>query len=171
LRDLKQDDILLYIDALCAAGCLRVTPGEYPTVLITELGDRVMREQERIDLAIPEGGHAIQNDDENAPPTTAFQTLALHRQGLSVAEIANRRGLVTNTIESHLVECLLAGLAVDVSKLVSTADRKQILHVINQHGTEKLKPLRDSLPENITYNMIRFVVAEKRRLAQTAKSS
>ena len=171
LKDLKQDDILLYIDALCAAGCLRVTPGEYPTVLITELGDRVMREQEQIELAIPEGGHAILTDEENAPPKTAFQTLALHRQGLSIAEIARQRGLVPNTIEDHLVECLRAGLAVDVSKLVSANDRKQIQAAIDEHGAERLKPIHDSLPEHITYNQIRFVVAEKRRLAQTAKSS
>ena len=160
LKDMRQDDILLFIDALCAAGCLRVTPGEYPTVLITELGDRVMREQEQIELAIPEGGHAIQDDDENAPPATAFQTLALHRQGLTVEEIAKQRGLVPNTIEEHLVECLRAGLAVDVSKLVSTEDRNQIQEVIDQQGMERLKPIRDLLPENITYNMIRFVVAE-----------
>jgi ATP-dependent DNA helicase RecQ len=52
LKDMRQDDILLYIDALCAARCLRVSPGEYPTVSITELGERVMHEQERIELAL-----------------------------------------------------------------------------------------------------------------------
>jgi ATP-dependent DNA helicase RecQ len=52
LKDMRQDDILLYVDALCAAGCLRVSQGEYPTVSITESGDRVMREQERIELAL-----------------------------------------------------------------------------------------------------------------------
>ena len=53
LKDMRQDDILLYIEALATARCLRVNPGEYPTVSITELGDRVMREQEQIDLALP----------------------------------------------------------------------------------------------------------------------
>jgi ATP-dependent DNA helicase RecQ len=51
-NDMRQDDILLYIDALCAAGCLRVSSGEYPTISITNLGERVMREQERIQLAL-----------------------------------------------------------------------------------------------------------------------
>lgn len=160
LKDMRQEDILLYIDALCATGCLRVSPGEYPTISITELGDRVMREQERIELAIPEGGHAISDDEEGAPPKTALQTLALHRQGLSVAEIAKQRGLVPNTIESHLVDCLGAGLPVDTSKLVSPESRKQIEEAVEMHGTEKLKPIHDSLPESITYNEIRFVVAD-----------
>lgn len=163
LNEMKQDDLLLYIDALTAAGCLRISPGEYPTVSITDLGDRVMREQERIELALPEGGHAVQSDEEAEPPTTAFQTLALHRQGLSVAEIAAQRGLVPNTIENHLVECLSAGLAVDISKMVSEENRKQIEKAIEEHGAETLKPIHDSLPEEITYSMIRFVVADQRR--------
>jgi ATP-dependent DNA helicase RecQ len=52
LKDMRQEDILLYIDALCAAGCLRIKPGAYPTISITELGERVMREQERVELAL-----------------------------------------------------------------------------------------------------------------------
>jgi ATP-dependent DNA helicase RecQ len=56
LNDMRQDDILLFIDALCAAGCLRVSPGEYPTILITKLGEQVMREQERVQLALPATG-------------------------------------------------------------------------------------------------------------------
>ena len=53
LRDVRQEEVLLYIDALCEAGCLRVSGGAYPTVSITELGERVMREQETIELALP----------------------------------------------------------------------------------------------------------------------
>jgi ATP-dependent DNA helicase RecQ len=53
LSDMTQDDILLYVDALVAARCLQVTPGEYPMVVITELGDAVMRERERVELALP----------------------------------------------------------------------------------------------------------------------
>jgi ATP-dependent DNA helicase RecQ len=53
LNDLKQDEILVYIDALIEASCLRVTAGEYPMVLITELGDAVMREREQVALALP----------------------------------------------------------------------------------------------------------------------
>ena len=169
LKDMRQEDILLYLDALCVSGCLQVSAGEYPTVSITELGDRVMREKEQIELAIPEGGQAIPTDEEvAAPPGTAFQTLALHRQGLSVAEIARQRGLVPNTIEDHLVECMRAGLAVEISRLVSTEDRERIQAAIEEHGAERLKPIHDSLPENITYNQIRFVVAEH-SMAKTSK--
>jgi len=52
LKDMRQEDILFYIDALLSSGCLRVSGGTYPTVSITELGERVMREQEKVELAL-----------------------------------------------------------------------------------------------------------------------
>jgi ATP-dependent DNA helicase RecQ len=52
LKDMRQEDILFYIEALLSGGCLRVSGGTYPTVSITELGERVMREQEKIELAL-----------------------------------------------------------------------------------------------------------------------
>ena len=53
LKDMPHDEIQIYIDALVAAQCLRVRGGQYPTISTTELGDRVMREQEQITLALP----------------------------------------------------------------------------------------------------------------------
>jgi superfamily II DNA helicase RecQ len=59
LKDMRQDDILLYMETLVSAQCLRVSTGEYPTVSITELGELVMRQQEQIELALPQTeGHA-----------------------------------------------------------------------------------------------------------------
>jgi ATP-dependent DNA helicase RecQ len=64
---------------------------------------------------------------------------------------------------------MLAGLTVDISIFVSDSDRTQIENAIAEHGTDKLKPIRESLPESITYNMIRFVVAEHRQLSKLGK--
>ncbi len=54
LKDLRQEVVLILIDALVVARCLRMSPGAYPTVSITELGERVMREQEKMELELPE---------------------------------------------------------------------------------------------------------------------
>jgi len=45
LREMANDELEVYIDALIAARCLRAKPGAYPTISTTELGDRIMREQ------------------------------------------------------------------------------------------------------------------------------
>jgi ATP-dependent DNA helicase RecQ len=52
LRDMRQEDLAHFIDALIGADCLRVSAGAYPTVAITELGEKVMREQAKVELAL-----------------------------------------------------------------------------------------------------------------------
>src|SRR5215213_5325811 len=52
LRDMANDELEAYVDALVEAKCLRVKPGAYPTISTTELGDKVMREQEMIELVL-----------------------------------------------------------------------------------------------------------------------
>jgi ATP-dependent DNA helicase RecQ len=160
LRDMRQEDIMVYIDALLGAACLRVSAGAYPTISVTELGERVMREQERIELALD--GKSEKDDEEPLLPATALQTFTLFSNGCSVEEIAQQRGLVTNTVEGHLIECLSAGLAVDLCRLVSDSHRSQIEKAISERGLDQgFKAIRESLPESITYNMIRFVVAAR----------
>jgi ATP-dependent DNA helicase RecQ len=55
LKDMGSDELQIYVDALVESGCLRVKGGAYPTISTTELGDRVMREQERVELAVKPG--------------------------------------------------------------------------------------------------------------------
>jgi ATP-dependent DNA helicase RecQ len=54
LRDMAHEELELYIDALIAAGCLKVTGRQYPTISTTDLGDRVMREQAQVELNLPQ---------------------------------------------------------------------------------------------------------------------
>jgi ATP-dependent DNA helicase RecQ len=162
LRDMRQEDIMVYIDALLSADCLRVSAGAYPTISITELGQRVMREQEQVKLAL-DVGSADDGDEARILSPTASQTYQLFCEGRTVEQIARQRNLVVTTIEGHLIECLEMGLAVDVSRLVSESDRAQIENSIARHGLEGgLKPIRESLPESISYNMIRFVAAAQK---------
>ena len=52
LKDMANDELETYVDALVTSGCLKVKGGAYPTISTTEFGDRVMREQERVELAL-----------------------------------------------------------------------------------------------------------------------
>jgi ATP-dependent DNA helicase RecQ len=165
LSDMKQDDILLYIDALIVARCLQVTPGEYPLVVITDFGEAVMRERDRVELALPDDegveSHAAQSSDGLSK--TVMETYALYRQGIEVSEIASRRECTLRTVEGHLEDCVRAGLEVDIAQFVPNDERVQIEKVIAAQGTEKLKPIREALPDHITYPKIRLVIAELQR--------
>jgi ATP-dependent DNA helicase RecQ len=180
LSGMTQDEILLYVDALVAAGCLHVTAGAYPTVAITQAGGEVMRERDTVRLALPPlrydtsyAAPASSRDTSSstsrspsAPKTnTIDETYALYEQGLTVEEICARRGLTEITVEGHLAACILEGRAFDVSQFVAAEDRAEIEHAAARLGTGRLKPLREALPRHITYRMIRFVVADLQRAA------
>jgi len=53
LKDMSQETLTMYIEALVASQCLSVTKGQYPTVSITELGNRVMLEKDTVQLRLP----------------------------------------------------------------------------------------------------------------------
>lgn len=166
LSDMKQDDIMLYIEALIDARCLKITAGEYPMVVITDLGEAVMRERERIELALPKAGPGTTLVRPTAsvsgaavPSQTVLETYNLYRQGVSIDDIATRRNCTSSTVENHLVDCVRAGLAVELSQFVSDDERAQIQKAIAEHGAAKLRPIRECLPESITYTKIRLVIA------------
>ena len=176
LDDMTQDELLIYIDALVAAGCLAVTGGAYPTVSITAFGNDVMRERASVELALPQTSlsalqyaptkTSIPAASGTKQSSTVDETYALYREGLSIEEISQRRGLTEITIEKHLADCLMQGRPINISPYVSDADRALIELAIDQLGTQHLKPLRDALPEHISYRMIRFVVADVRHAEQ-----
>jgi ATP-dependent DNA helicase RecQ len=186
LSGMTQDEILLYVDALVAAGCLHVTAGAYPTVAITQAGGEVMRERESVRLALPplryntsytapassRDASSSTSRAPSAPKTnTVDETYALYEQGLTVEEICARRGLTEITVEGHLAACILEGRAFDVSQFVAAEDRAEIEHAAASLGTGRLKPLREALPRHITYRMIRFVVADLQRAAGLGEES
>lgn len=52
LKNMAEDELQQYIEALIGANCLQVRGGAYPTISTTPLGDRVMREQEKIMISL-----------------------------------------------------------------------------------------------------------------------
>ncbi|HEX8922840.1 MAG TPA: RQC domain-containing protein, partial [Pyrinomonadaceae bacterium] len=180
LDDMTQEELMTYIDALVAAGCLRVTGGAYPTVSLTALGGDVMRERASVELALPETSLSAlstavlsQAPGAKTPKaksvSTVDETYALYTEGLAIEEICERRGLTEITVEKHLAECIMQGRAFDISRHVSDADRARIESAIGQLGTQLLRPLRDALPPHINYRMIRFIVADVQRAEQAIK--
>ncbi|HEX8774390.1 MAG TPA: RecQ family ATP-dependent DNA helicase [Pyrinomonadaceae bacterium] len=175
LDDMTQDELMLYIDALVAAGCLSVAGGTYPTVSLSALGNDVMRERASVQLALPQtalssiAATAVAgepNSSARKQGNTVEETYALYREGLSIEEISEQRGLTEITIEKHLADCIARGLDFDLSRHVPERERALIGIAIDQLGTQLLKPLRDALPSHINYRMIRFVVADVQRAEQ-----
>ena len=97
-----------------------------------------------------------------------METYALYQRGFSIEDMARQRNCTARTIENHLADCVRARLAINLSQFVSVSERAQIEKAIEQQGTDKLRPIRDALPESITYFMIRLVLADLQQ-AEEAK--
>jgi ATP-dependent DNA helicase RecQ len=173
LSGMTQEEILLYVDALVAAGCLQVLGGTYPTIALTREGAEVMRERAEARLPLPPLAPAPARSADSSRPapraasqpktSTADETWALYEQGLSVEEICQQRGLTEMTVEKHLADCIAEGRPFDLSRHVTETDCAEIARAVEQLGADRLKPLREALPRHITYRMIRFAVAHLRR--------
>ncbi len=103
----------------------------------------------------------------NPPPVnggiTHQTTLALYRQGLSIEEIANQRNLKPSTIMSHLSELAEAGEAIDIDRLVQPEHYQAIADALQQVGDDLLRPVKDFLGDEYSYEEIRLVRAALRR--------
>ena len=84
----------------------------------------------------------------------------LYVDGKSIDEIAEERNLTRSTIENHLINCFESGKDFDIEKDIHTEFEEDILKAIKEIGTEKLRPIKDALAEEISYFDIKYYIAK-----------
>jgi ATP-dependent DNA helicase RecQ len=94
-----------------------------------------------------------------SPSSTCLQTWALYQQGLSPAEIAERRGYRLSTITSHLAELIEQGYAIALEQLVKPERQARIIEAIEAVGSLSRRRIRDHLGEVYGYDEIHLVQA------------
>jgi len=83
--------------------------------------------------------------------------------GLSVEQIATARAVKPGTIFSHLAMALGEGYPLDVSLLGLTDDKIAVItQKIEEIGDAKLTPLKEALPEDVTWEDIKLVLARRK---------
>lgn len=82
----------------------------------------------------------------------------LYRDGKSIEEIAKIRNLTRQTIENHLLKCYENNLEIDLEKDIHTEYKEAIYEAIRANGTKKLRPLKDILPDKVSYLDIRYYI-------------
>lgn len=95
---------------------------------------------------------------KSKPPKvdTKEQTFQLYKQGKSIDEIAEERGFVRSTIESHLAHYIAQG-KLSVEEFVSESKIRRIRRVLKR--TTELSAAKLELGEDISYGEIRMVMA------------
>ncbi|MGL4338608.1 MAG: RQC domain-containing protein, partial [Turicibacter sp.] len=92
-------------------------------------------------------------------------TIDLLKENPDVVEIANSREISLGTVFTHITQFLgeqsELEFELDFSKLVDEETESLIQAVMDEVGCEKLKPIKEKLPETVTYDQIRGVLLKK----------
>jgi ATP-dependent DNA helicase RecQ len=97
------------------------------------------------------------------PSTPSLETKDLLEKGHSFEEIAQLRGRKVSSVVAMVADLIEKGETEFRAQWVDAAKCDAIREASKQAGTEWLKPIKDGLPAEISYDEIRLVVAELRR--------
>lgn len=162
LADLTLREIEELIEQLRARGYMKVVGGDRPVVRLTPRGREVLAQRAAISLRLPRQHRAEavrrKREEREAGGSVAY-TGELLAQGLSPAQIAAHRGLKESTIYGHLAQLIAAGV-VDVDAVVPREIQVRVQVAIQQVGsTQALSPIKALLAAEISYDVVRCVVA------------
>ena len=96
----------------------------------------------------------------NSKEDTRDVSYKLYKEGKSITEIADIRKLNTQTVEGHLVDCAKLGFEINFYDFISKEHEELIIKKYMELGTDKLKPIKESLPPEITYTEIKFALCK-----------
>ncbi len=96
---------------------------------------------------------------ESHIPPSLMETYNLYFEDYPVEKIAEIRGFKPSTIIDHFIQLMRLGIFIEIDKLVSEEKRMGIIEAIDQTGYHKLKPLKDQLGPDYSYDEIKLVVA------------
>lgn len=89
-------------------------------------------------------------------------TVNMLKKETNIKLVAEKRDLALTTIFSHIQDYINAGnnvdFEVDYSSFFDNETENIILSVINETGYQKLKPIKEKLPNHISYDAIRAVI-------------
>lgn len=129
-------------------------------VRVQKYGDKILKAVQR---------YCEQNDiepqkdtSENTNPKKGESDLisfTLFKEGFSIPEIAEKRGLVNGTIESHLIKFVNTG-ELKVTDLMHEDKYQELKKLIKDISFESISELKNKIDDKFTYSEIRMVNRE-----------
>ncbi|QCJ41436.1 DNA helicase RecQ [Bacillus sp. S3] len=106
----------------------------------------------------PESAASKKAAKKTAVGESHLETLTLNQKHLSIEEIAEQRELAVSTVENHLLQCAQQGMEVDFSRHIPSEYLPLLEKAVEEAGRERLKPIKELLPEEVNYFMIKVYV-------------
>ena len=107
------------------------------------------------------GARALGTLEPRSKP--AEETMRLLAEGRTLAEIAGIRGRQLSSVISMVADLVQRGEIEFEPRWLGDEKRAKIEEACGQLGVERLRPLKDALPADITFDEIRLVAARLRR--------
>jgi len=117
--------------------------------------------------AVPEkkeSGKKLPTPKKTAPGDTKQTSFDLFNKGMSIPGIAEKRGLVESTIQSHLCFFVKTG-QLDINKLLSPEKQQAIGETLALASHNSLTQIKNELGEGYDYGEIKMVIAHQQFLA------
>lgn len=92
------------------------------------------------------------------------ESYRMFQNGKSLQDIAGIRGMSTQTIESHLFKADKEGLTIAWEIFFTEEEEKVVLDVWQNTEENRLKPIKEQLPDNYTYTKIKAVLVKNGRM-------
>lgn len=169
--------IIEFINQLERIGCIhkkmiQYYPHDFPILELTDAGQLVLEKKEKISLQVIKKEPTIGNSEK--------ETLHLIKGGIAIPEIAQKRGLATSTINTHIYRLILNGELSSKDMLSKetidqiTAAAQKLKEKQKENEQQPQLPARqylmritataikEILPE-ASYDEIRWVLGEMRR--------
>ncbi|WP_256814826.1 DNA helicase RecQ [Cytobacillus sp. Bac17] len=83
-----------------------------------------------------------------------------YKDGDSIREIAKKRNFSPITIQEHIFRSVREGNVIDWSEIFNETEEKLVLQAAEKAGRDKLKPIKEELPEEIDYFKIKAVLVK-----------
>jgi superfamily II DNA helicase RecQ len=163
LGGLSQRQVIELIDAMIEARYLRLTGGELPVLNLTPLGLQALEARAALPIrlaslateAVPVERWQARTEKSD----TVIQTFELFKRGLTPTQIAAERNLTEITVYNHLAR-LIADEKIELHQLIPPEIETQVLQAIATVGSAaRLTPIKTALPEEITFDQIKCVIA------------
>lgn len=111
----------------------------------------------RIELKQPKRERKTKQPRERDTDTKKV-SLEFYQSGMSITDIAEKRLLSVNTIETHLAFYISSG-KLDINNFVPPDKQELIRTALTKYGKSSLRLLKENLPEEIGYGDIKFTIA------------
>ncbi|OGC00573.1 hypothetical protein A2V82_01765 [candidate division KSB1 bacterium RBG_16_48_16] len=148
------------ISQLLKAGYVKSIGGSLPVLRLTPKGLTAIKTRESIPMKalrqVSPEAHTLKKAEKSSG--TVSLTAEMFDRGLTPEQIAEKRGLVADTIYNHLAQLIGRG-EVELGRVVSGDVIEQIRAAAGRAGiSNSPKAMKDILPDTISYGQIRCVM-------------